>query len=75
MTWTKEDCPFCQDDGKVWEWRGGGQKYVKCDHHVNGEVIIDEMRKLTKRIDDAADRLDELRWMRATSIEYKKVIK
>ncbi len=52
MTWTKEKCPYCGEDGKRWQWnQRGGQSYSPCDHEMPDENIFQEESKLETAID------------------------
>ncbi len=64
MKWTKEKCPFCGSDGKVWEWNmRGGQTYTKCNHEYDGDTLRIESKKLVKEIAAKQNRLAEIKEM------------
>ena len=69
MTWTKANCPFCSKDGKVWEWRGGGQKYVNCDHFYNDDTLASSIEIVKKEKEKIEARLCELQKWVTTSNE------
>ncbi len=64
MKWTKDNCPFCGEDGKGWEWNTrGGQSYVKCDHSYDKQILINEKKKLIKDIAKLNTRKQEIEEM------------
>ncbi len=72
MTWTKENCPYCGKDGKVWEWNNhGGQSYVKCDHEMPDEALFTEEQGLRKKIGKLQSELTAVQIKIKTSNEFK----
>ena len=70
VRWNKEDCPFCGQDGKVWEWnQRGGQSYVKCNHLYEKETLVVEAKELIHKIAKLQYRQKEIREMLETAIE------
>ena len=73
MKWTKENCPFCGSDGKVWKWNNhGGQSYVKCDHEYDEEALFAESKQIVKDIGKLNMRKQEIKEMLACSIKENK---
>ena len=61
MKWTKEDCPFCGEDGKGWEWNErGSQSYKTCKHNYPASILRNEAKQLIMDIAAKKSRLREI---------------
>ena len=52
MKWKKQDCPFCNGNGKAWLSHDcpSGYKYKTCDHEELDEVMYSKLEKVEKEI-------------------------
>ncbi len=72
IEWEKEDCPFCGDDGKTWQWNTqGGQVYAKCDHKYTKEILITESKQIIRKIAKLKYRRQEIKELLALAKEVK----
>jgi len=73
MKWKKQDCPFCNGNGKAWLSHDcpSGYKYKTCDHEELDEVMYSKLEKVEKEIQDLKEKKEEINNVIKLSITYK----